>query len=88
MSGIQLELKLRPLKIIVGGRVAPKAEMYLIAITHSYLPACFFPRVLKALSTTTTTSLVEPIEKLVSSILKIALGGYFSLEITFESLSK
>jgi hypothetical protein len=88
MSGIQLELTIWPLKIIVGGRVAPEAVMHSIAVTHSCLPACFFPRSLVVLSTTTIASLVEPIENPVSSTLKIVLEGYLSLEITFESSSK
>jgi hypothetical protein len=80
-SGIQPELRFFPLKIRVGGRVTPEAEMHSIAIIHSRRPACFFPRYLYFLSRSTIDRRVDPRLKPVSSTLKIAEGGYRSFRI-------
>ena len=88
MSGIQLELRFFPLKIRVGGRVTPEAEIHSIAVIHSRRPACFFPQYSYFLLRSTIDRRVDPRLKPVLSTFKIAEGGYRSFRIASLRPSK
>jgi hypothetical protein len=75
-SGIHSELGFSPLKIRAGGRVTPEALTHSIDVIHSCRPGCFFPLAGALRSYRAKDALVDPIEKPVSSTLKIAEGGY------------
>jgi hypothetical protein len=64
----------------------PTLVIYSIDIIYSYRPSCFFPLGIAIQLYRVNDPLVDPIEKPISSILKIAKGGYLFSRKTIAPL--